>query len=294
MNICFSCYYTYVISHTRLFEHVRCRVEATARERNRWSSSHDARCYGWGRYSVSRVRSRGLSRRRSPDGTRDGAEYHRVTVSEFTQQFHPDLPETTVWGFDGVVPGPIIEAQENQRLAVEFDNSQLPTEHLLSVDERLHGTSSEGYPGYDGPVPEVRTVTHFHGANIEPENDGQAAAWTSPDGVEGPGFVKPVHDVPNRQSRTSTTYHDHALGLSRLNVYAVLSGFYFIRSRSEERLGLPSGEYDIPLMLQDRTFEEDGAFHYPESFVPNVKGDTAVVNGAVWPYLEVEPRRYRL
>jgi len=118
--------------------------------------------------------------------------------------------------------------------------------------------------------------------------------WISPTGVTGPRFAKHIHDVPNRQPRMTSSYHDHALGISRLNVYAGLVGFYFITSQREEHLNLPDGEYDAPLMLHDRSFNTDGSLHYPDSFKPNVAGDTAVINGAVWPYLEVEPRRYRL
>jgi len=139
----------------------------------------------------------------------------------------------------------------------------------------------------------VRTVTHVHGLNVAPEDDGQADMWKSSDGGTGPRLSKHVHDIPNRQSRLTSTYHDHARGISRLNVYAGLAGFYLMTSQREEQLELPTGEHDVPLMLQDRSFNEDGTLHYPSSFVPNVAGDTAVVDGAVWPYLEVEPRRYR-
>ncbi len=230
---------------------------------------------------------------REPDGKRRGADYYDVPITEFTQSLHPDLPDTRLWGFDGVFPGPIIKASRNRRAKLRFDNSDLPEDHLLNVDERIGGTSPEDYPDYDGPVPEVRTATHLHGLNIEPESDGQSRAWTSPGGVTGPEFAKEVQDVPNRQSRMSSVYHDHARGITRLNVYAGLAGFYFIESQKEEQLNLPSGEYDVPLLLQDRTFNEDGSLYYPESFVSEFAGDTAVVNGAVWPYLEVEPRRYR-
>ena len=230
---------------------------------------------------------------REPDGTREGVDYYEMPIREFSRQLHPDLPETTLWGFDGQFPGPIIQARRNEPIKVRFDNSHLPDEHLLSVDERIVGTKPDHYPDYDGPVPEVRTVTHFHGLNIEPESDGQSEMWTSPNGVTGPRFTKHVHEIPNRQSRLTSSYHDHTLGLSRLNIYAGLAGFYFIKSQKEEGLDLPSGAYDIPLMLQDRSFDEDGSLHYPDCFEPNVAGDTAVVNGAVWPYLEVEPRRYR-
>ena len=220
---------------------------------------------------------------REPDGKRRGADYYEIPVEEFEKRLHPDLSPTTLWGFDGSYPGPIIRTRRNERITVRFDNSGLPPEHLFEVDDRIQGTEPGDYPDYDGPVPEVRTVTHFHGLNVAPESDGQADMWTSPGGVPGPGFAGPVHDIPNRQSRMTSTYHDHAKGISRLNIYAGLAGFYLIESQQEEQLNLPDGEYDVPLMLQDRSFDADGSLHYPDEFVPNVAGDTAVVNGAVWP-----------
>lgn len=230
---------------------------------------------------------------REPDGKRKGADYYEIPLREFERKVHPDLPPTTFWGFDGAVPGPVVKARRNERIKLRFDNTDLPSEHLFDVDQRVDGTSSEDYPDYDGLVPDVRTVVHQHGLNVEWESDGQAAAWKSPDGTTGPRFVKHVHDLPNRQPRMTASYHDHALGISRLNNYAGLNGFYVIESAQEKRLNLPSGEYDVPVMLQDKTFEADGSLHYPSSFVPNFAGDTAFVNGAVWPYMEVEPRRYR-
>lgn len=231
---------------------------------------------------------------REPDGQRDGADYHEIVLQEFETAVHPDLPATTMWGFDGQFPGPLIQGRIREPIAVEFDNSQLPDDHLLSVDERINGTQPEHYPDYDGPVPEVRTVTHFHGLNVPPEEDGQADMWMSPDGVTGPRFTDSLHELPNEQSRLTSTYHDHALGISRLNIYAGLVGFYNLVGPAEEARDLPTGEYDVPLMLNDRTFADDGSLHYPETFEANVGGDTMLVNGAAWPYLEVEPRRYRL
>jgi FtsP/CotA-like multicopper oxidase with cupredoxin domain len=232
---------------------------------------------------------------REPDGKHRGADSYEIPITEFTQNLHPDLPDTTLWGFDGVYPGPLIERQRNQRMRVYFDNSHLPTEHLLEVDERIGGTTAENHPGYDKsvPVPEVRTVTHFHGLNVAPENDGQADMWTSPDGVVGPRFSNHWQELPMRQSRLTSTYHDHTLGIVRLNAYAGLVGLYYIRSQREENLNLPSGEYDIPLLLQDKSFNSDGSLDYPETWTPSFAGNTAVINGAVWPYLEVAPRRYR-
>jgi spore coat protein A len=99
-------------------------------------------------------------------------------------------------------------------------------------------------------------------------------------------------------------YHDHAIGITRLNIYAGLAGFYLVRSEKERCLNMPSGKYDIPLLLQDRTFNQDGSLYYPRqpdehvheletSIVPEFFGKTILVNGKVWPFVGVEPRKYR-
>ncbi|WP_254861887.1 multicopper oxidase family protein [Halovivax gelatinilyticus] len=231
---------------------------------------------------------------RTPDGSRRGGPYHDVTIEETTHSFHPDLDETTIWGYDGQFPGPIIEAERNRRLSVEVDNSELPGTHLFDVDERIPGTTAENYVGYDGPVPDVRNSTHFHGLDVATESDGQADMWISPDGSTGPRRSVDVQEIPNRQSRLTSTYHDHTRGITRLNNYAGLVGPYYITSQRERDLGLPDGEYDVPLVLADRSFHDDGELYYPDGFEDDFAGDTMTVNGAAWPYLEVEPRRYRL
>jgi len=230
---------------------------------------------------------------RDADGWYRGADYHEIPIEETSHSFHPDLGETTIWGFDGQFPGPILSAYRGERLAVEFDNSGLPEDHLFEIDERIPGTTSDNYVDYDGPVPDVRNVTHIHGLNVNPEADGQAEMWTSPDGVTGPRFADAVQEFPNRQPRYTGMYHDHARGISRLNNYAGLVGPYIIKSRREEFMDLPDGEYDVPLVLADRTFHDDGELFYPDEFMATFAGDTSTVNGAVWPYMEVEPRKYR-
>ena len=98
-------------------------------------------------------------------------------------------------------------------------------------------------------------------------------------------------------------YHDHALGITRLNQYSGLQGLYFIRDDDENDLKLPKGSYEVPLMIHDRLLNPDGSLEYPVSdnsdpevpafWVPEFFGDTVLVNGKVWPNLEVEPRKYR-
>jgi spore coat protein A len=104
---------------------------------------------------------------------------------------------------------------------------------------------------------------------------------------------------PNNQEAAALWYHDHALGITRLNIYAGLFGLFIIRDDFEDGLNLPKGKYEIPLILYDRIFDREGQLFYPVSgdpqspWVSEVFGNAVLVNGKLFPYLEVEPRRYR-
>ncbi|HER2188235.1 TPA: multicopper oxidase domain-containing protein, partial [Streptococcus pyogenes] len=120
----------------------------------------------------------------------------------------------------------------------------------------------------------------------------------------GPYFRKKVYQYDNNMQACTLWYHDHTLGITRLNIYAGLAGFYLIRDHRERLLNLPCGQYEIPLIIQDKSFNEDGSLFYPRqpekpvpqletSIVPEFFGDTILANGKVWPFLNVEPRKYR-
>jgi bilirubin oxidase len=233
--------------------------------------------------------------------------------------------------------------------------------HILPVDPTLHWANPPGgkdgrdvhphfdaTPGpYTGPVP---IVTHLHGGEHTPqESDGYPEAWFLPDASNIPsGFAATgtyyeifqassplggdwapgtaVFEYPNEQRAATLWYHDHTLGMTRLNVYAGPAGFYLLRGGPADRLGgvLPGPApalddragtryYEIPIVIQDRSFNEDGSLFYPNSrrlfdgfagpyiptsdispiWNPEFFGDTMVVNGRTWPFLEVEQRRYR-
>jgi spore coat protein A len=242
-------------------------------------------------------------------GKRQGATYYEVGLGKTESQVLPSsLPETTVWGYQGPeqnspsFPGATIEARRNQRVKVKWEN-QLPENHLFNVDTRVHGTKPGDYGDFFDDLsqeefPAVRATTHAHGLHVESASDGLPESWFSRDfEVTGPGFEKDILDYPNRQSAATLWYHDHALGITRLNVYAGLAGFYLLRSSQEDRLDLPDNDgpadYEIPLVIQDRAFENDGELKYPGSFEAEFGGDTAVVNGLAYPYIKVEPRKYR-
>src|SRR6266508_2276291 len=205
---------------------------------------------------------------------------------------------------------------------------------------------------YDGPVP---IITHLHGAHVVPDSDGYPEAWYLPaagniDCIGAPGYPRtpattddffcrgsnfdqipgaPVEDgaalfqYGNDQRATALWFHDHSVGMTRSNVYAGPAGFYFLRGGAADVSsgvagGLPGGVYEIPLVIQDRSFNTDGSLFYPDSRVffdgyagpyigdplfasdaaplhnPEFFGNTMVVNGKTWPFLNVEPRKYRL
>jgi len=214
-----------------------------------------------------------------------------IRMVPFQHKAHRDLPAATMWGYNAMWPGPTFEVRRGEPLFVEWTN-HLPTRHFLPVDATIHGAG-------DG-VPEVRTVTHVHGAQVLPDSDGYPDAWVTSDGKTGSvTAANPCH-YPNDQAATTLWYHDHALGITRLNVYAGLAGFYLIRDDQEDALNLPSGPYEIPLLIQDRKFGVDGSLLYPPPqngthpmWMQEFFGETICVNGKATPYLEVEPRKYR-
>jgi spore coat protein A len=215
-----------------------------------------------------------------------GVEY-RLTMKETKQKLHRDLPPTTVWGYDDgthgpLYPGPTFEARVGTPVTVTWANDlrdaqgALRKSHFLPVDPCPHGAHG------DAP----RTVVHLHGGHVPSGFDGQPELTLLP-GEET------TYRYPNQQNAATLWYHDHALGITRLNVTMGLSGFYLLRDDAEDALGLPSGAHEVPLQLQDRSFRPDGSFKYPATWEEHFFGDTVLVNGKVWPYLQVARGRYR-
>ena len=161
-------------------------------------------------------------------------------------------------------------------------------------------------PGFKDAQFPVPTVTHLHGGENESVDDGHPEAWFTFDGKRGPEYKTSLYNYPNKQQSATLWYHDHTLGITRLNVYAGLAGFYLLRDKKhsslDERLCLPSGKYEIPLVIQDRMFNTDGSLLFPNvGNIPDIHpywnpeffGDTIMVNGKVWPNLNVDRHQYR-
>ncbi|SDN71897.1 multicopper oxidase family protein [Bacillus sp. OK048] len=233
----------------------------------------------------------------SPKSRSNNSSYYEVTMKEFTQKLHRDLPPTRLWGYDRTFPGPTFEVMKNETVFVKWLND-LPNKHFLPVDTTIHGSEIT--------LPEGRSVVHLHGGSTPAHSDGYPEAWFTRHFHEtGPLFKREVYTYPNIERATTLWYHDHTVGITRLNVYAGLAGFYLIRDMHEQSLNLPGGKYEIPLLIVDRSFNPDGSLYYPSTWDPNDKSlpqpslvspfdaDTILVNGKVNPFLEVEPRKYR-
>jgi spore coat protein A len=280
-----------------------------------------------------------------------------------------DYPGTVAQGGTFNFPSFTVEARWNRTTQVLWRNELMDASrhylpHLLPVDQTLHwanppggleGRDSRSFDPapYTGPVP---IVTHVHGAHTGEDSDGYTEAWYLPDAVDIPAgyatrgtffdyFNHKYHHnwepgtvsskYPNDQPATTLWYHDHTLGMTRLNVYAGPAGFWLLRGGPNDLdLGYtapgvgdsPLGEYtEIPIAIQDRSFNADGSLFYPDNraffegldpgqlqipFIPDIAcdgsasdvapiwnpeffGNMMVVNGFSWPYLEVEQRRYR-
>jgi spore coat protein A, manganese oxidase len=209
--------------------------------------------------------------------------YYRIAAQPTEMKIHRDLKPTHFWGFGGSVPGPTFETRSGEGILVEWAN-ELPQKHFLPIDYRLHG--AEGNP-------EVRIVSHLHGARrVPPESDGFPEDWFVPG-------KSVLYHYPNDQDAAMLWYHDHAMGINRLNVYAGLFGMSIVRDQAEDALNLPNGKYEIPLAIFDRLITPEGQLYYPISnkprapWIPELFGDAMLVNGKLFPYLEVEPRKYR-
>ena len=255
-----------------------------------------------GRGTLSEVRGAGTApgrgdRRGHPERTQPIL----VHATEITRQLHPDLPPTPLWAYDDGSGlggqagsfGMAVVAQSGTPLTVDYTHA-LPETYpsWLPVDTRLTPLGNE-----------VRLMTHLHGGFVAADSDGNPAV--TPNGF-GAGETQTVFytNQPPQMPASLLWFHDHGLGTTRLNVFAGLAAAYILRDEFDtgaepNPIGIPGGAYEIPLVVQDRQFNPDGTFLYPTSDIPGATwigeyfGDTMLVNGKVWPFLDVEPRMYR-
>ena len=238
-----------------------------------------------------------------------------LNLKEFQVEVHPAFgPTTTVWGYErdtGPAPnrstylGPTLLAQRGTPAEVTFHN-QLPGP-LFPADPALTPPNAV----------DSRINTHLHGGRIGDTEDGNPFdAYGDQDGQKevAPGESQ-TQTYANEQWGTLLWYHDHALGITRTNVYAGLAGGYLLTEpNGSSHVGNvpfaanpadvsdvpdpygPNGRIPlhIPLVIQDKDFDQNGQLVYPFPWAPEFFGTTCLVNGKAFPYLEVQPRKYRL
>lgn len=249
-------------------------------------------------------------------GTSDVLRETEIAVRPAWVRLHPQLPPTLMWGYDGRVPGPTVEVRRGQRVRIAWTNrvprgSEYPVT-AVEVPSRPAGTPpATTEPGRGGAAPDpgvaalpAWTVTHLHGAQTGGGNDGWADNAVGSDDAQ-------LSEYPNDHQAVQWWYHDHAMNITRWNVYAGLYGAYLVRDDEEDALGLPGGAREIPLLLADRNLDtdEDGRLdgrllhktviaqeENPETgkrVTLPFTGPYTTVNGRIWPYAEVDAAWYR-
>lgn len=213
-----------------------------------------------------------------------------LTAAPVAHSFHQSwATPTTVWGYRhpsyaGYL-GPTVEALRGNPVRLSLTNGLGAHPLAAAIDTAIHGTLAS-----DADTP--RLSLHLHGANTAAMHDG------FPEDTFTPGNTR-LYEYSNNQEAGIFWYHDHALGITRLNVVAGLAGFYLLRDAEDtgdagNSIGLPSGIYEVPLVIQDRSFNADGSLFYPPApWVPEFFGDVATVNGKAWPNLNVDRALYR-
>jgi spore coat protein A, manganese oxidase len=233
--------------------------------------------------------------------TPTGPSQYSFTQRQIERQLHPQLPPTPVWAYDD---GSGLSGQAGSFGMAVVAQSGAPL--TISFTHNLPSTYPEWLPVDTRETPlgnQVRLMTHLHGGFVAGDSDGNPAL--TPNGF-GPGDTQTVY-YTNEQPQMPASllwFHDHGLGATRLNVVAGLAAAYIVRDEFDTGAepnpsGIPGGPYEIPLVIQDRQFDRDGTLLYPTSDIPGSVwigeyfGDVMLVNGKVWPFLEVEPRLYR-
>jgi FtsP/CotA-like multicopper oxidase with cupredoxin domain len=228
-----------------------------------------------------------------------------VPIRAGAHRFHRDLPESAIWGYDGMVPGPTIEAERGQPVTVrwrnELDGALPVVVTTAAVAADAGGVPVQCVPGLSGGTPDQDaaalagyTVVHLHGGLTPASYDGWA------ENLFAPGQDAVFH-YPMGQRAALLWYHDHVMGVTRFGVYAGLAGLWIIRDQRERELGLPEGPpFEVPLLICDRNFGLDEAgrltgqlVHKTDPEVMEAFAPFTVVNGKVWPVLQVQPALYR-
>lgn len=192
-------------------------------------------------------------------------DYFRVSMEPVVAEVIPGY-KTPLWGYNGSVPGPTFKVNQGRRAVVRHINN-LPARH----------------PDLDYTP---WTSVHLHGSASLPEYDGYA------NDISNPGQWKDYR-YPNWQPARTLWYHDHGVHHTAQNVVMGLAGMYQLHDPLEQSLRIPHGEYDVPLIVSDTMFANDGKVLFSSIENKGFYGDVITVNGTPWPVMKVARRKYR-
>jgi spore coat protein A len=247
-------------------------------------------------------------------GISSWADYYEIDMRASKHQFNMDLGPATVWtygqpGKNPVLLGPTIVATSGRPVVVKYINN-LPTglgnfPLKTSIDPTIAGA-----PGYGpGQVPPDAAIPHLHGGHTAARFDGTPMQWWTANGKKGADYLTDTFTYMNDQPAALLWYHDHTMGATRFKPYLGLAAGYVLFDKVDtgtqingQNVPAGYGKYHLPLIIQDKQFNADGTLYYPTQgisavhpvWVPEFFGDTPVINGKAYPYLDAQPRRYRL
>ena len=201
----------------------------------------------------------------APDCRTPDADYYTIHQRQATTEILPGRL-TDIWGYNGLFHGPTIVATQGRQAVVQQIND------LPAVHPTLR---------YN-----VWTSTHLHGSCSKPQYDGYASDIT--DGASWKDYV-----YPDVQAARTLWYHDHGVHITAPNVFMGLAAMYILHDPAELSLPIPHGAYDVPFVLRDAMFEDNGALLFDANDDSGFQGDVILVNGVPWPSMQVERRKYR-
>ena len=228
--------------------------------------------------------------RLAPVRTDTTTDYYEITQQVAQLRILPGLA-TAAWTYGGTFPGPTIVSRSGRRTVVRHRND-LPQPVVVHLHGGHTPADSDGYP--------IDLILPASGAMPAGHN------MAGMSGMAGAGrdvtTGERTYTYPMNQRAATLWYHDHRMGHTGLGVWRGLAGFHLVDDDTSDALPLPRGDRDLPLMIVDRSFAEDGSFRYPEvpgggvteRYMNGVLGDVILVNGAPWPVARVDPARYRL
>jgi FtsP/CotA-like multicopper oxidase with cupredoxin domain len=200
-----------------------------------------------------------------PFATDGDEDRYRISMDVVRLEILPGF-QTTCWGYGGTVPGPTVMMEHGRKSKIRFVNN-LPLKH-----------PTLGFTPW--------TSVHLHGSPSLPQYDGYA------NDITFPGQYKDYH-YPNSHDATTHWYHDHGVHHTTENIWMGLAGMYQIHDDQDRSLPIPHGDYDVPLVIADRMFDNTGELLFAGNDRSGMFGDVNLVNGVPWPLMKVQRRKYR-